>query len=1039
MGGPSRGRARPPVAPGVSVFFVDRMVHLIGEKAMNVLSVRGVAVAATVSLVLAGCGGGGGASAPKPVFAGKVVDGYVSNATVTLDVNDDRVCQATEPRTTTDAEGNYVFAQSLGKHMVCASGGVDIATGQPFVGELLAPPGATQVTPLTSVVMAQINADSPPVAGTPSPVLPATVTAAATEVATNLGLAGTDLLTTDPVAVAATQPALLQVTAAVQVLLVQTASVLQASSGDGTANAASENTRALYATALQSIPAVLQATPVTAPAQVGSIATAVVQQTTTAAQADPAIAAALPALTSLSPASVAAFAGPSLQSITNLVASQPTASMLNPVPDNPVAAAQSTPEIANTTGALAETLLTVTAQGTFNPTELQQIASAALPTSSGGLPVAAPTATIIEAVKTVEPAVEIAVATKIGLDQAKKPNNAVGIGYIEYDTTAGKVLWNSRGASPSDAVVLRGKLTDITVGLLPPRGLAVNNALTYSGVTANAGVPVGAAPGQALSGSAFNTPIRVTLSQSIAQQLSTRAMGLDLNLDRAVLFQTTGTGTPSLVPLMDAPPSYADNDAIANAFAVPLVHPAGKFLYKEINGGIYGYAISSVSGELTALTGTPYTVTGTVARLAMSPNGKFLAAAHRDTNQVSVFAIDALTGALTPVAGSPFTGGYRPEQMTFDGLGRFLYVWDFSAAGVAGEPLLSIYAIDGGSGALTRLSQWPRPYNLGIAPEVIVDSSGTRMYTLERDYDSGVVALWQVNAQNGNLDSPVPDNPGGNVVSVPGGFPLSLAMDPQSRNLYVTVRKVNPGANTSAPGAVQAYTINAASGVLTQGGAVTVGHQPSAIRVAPNGKFAYLVSNGPADHVPGIDIYAINAATGQLTPTVYTVARPAYFAAGAAVPESFAFSASGDFVYVNGRQGVANDEVVAPYAVQVEANAISGSIPDDARLTVTYWEASGSSRSVTISGATLNAASVLRFDYQRSTLHFDIEALLQVISASATPLAPKLALLEGFNGGGTAEEWYSLGMDVPVLSLYGRQTFGRSYSAGMNWQPSAAP
>jgi hypothetical protein len=103
---------------------------------------------------------GGGVAVPLPINSViKVVDGYISGAQVVFDTNDDGVCNAQDTLTTmTDAQGKFSLPNGAQSHMVCASGGVDISTGMPFVGELKAPAGATVVTPLTTLIQASIHA-----------------------------------------------------------------------------------------------------------------------------------------------------------------------------------------------------------------------------------------------------------------------------------------------------------------------------------------------------------------------------------------------------------------------------------------------------------------------------------------------------------------------------------------------------------------------------------------------------------------------------------------------------------------------------------------------------------------------------------------------------------------------------------------------------------------------------------------------------------------------------------------------------------------
>jgi uncharacterized protein YkwD len=114
--------------------------------------------------LLASCGGGGGGGSGSTTssLSGVVMDGYITGATVCLDLNNNGKCDSGEPSTTTGANGSYTFTYpttSLSNLNVIASvpvgatdsdhPGTTIATAY----QLLAP--ATQplvVSPLTTLV-----------------------------------------------------------------------------------------------------------------------------------------------------------------------------------------------------------------------------------------------------------------------------------------------------------------------------------------------------------------------------------------------------------------------------------------------------------------------------------------------------------------------------------------------------------------------------------------------------------------------------------------------------------------------------------------------------------------------------------------------------------------------------------------------------------------------------------------------------------------------------------------------------------------------
>jgi hypothetical protein len=110
-----------------------------------------------VAVALAACGGGGSSStaspSPSPASpsAGKVVDGYLSGATVFCDTNKNGVLDTGEAKTTTDTSGNFTFSPGCEATLV-ALGGTDATTKHAFKGTLKAPAGSAVTTPLTSLI-----------------------------------------------------------------------------------------------------------------------------------------------------------------------------------------------------------------------------------------------------------------------------------------------------------------------------------------------------------------------------------------------------------------------------------------------------------------------------------------------------------------------------------------------------------------------------------------------------------------------------------------------------------------------------------------------------------------------------------------------------------------------------------------------------------------------------------------------------------------------------------------------------------------------
>jgi hypothetical protein len=113
-------------------------------------SIRLTLTAAAVSL-LASCGGGSADSPPLPT-SGRVVDGYLSGATVLCDSNGNGIADDGELKVTTDSGGNFTFASPGCAAGLTAFGGTDIDTKLAFKGVFKAPAGATVITPLTTLL-----------------------------------------------------------------------------------------------------------------------------------------------------------------------------------------------------------------------------------------------------------------------------------------------------------------------------------------------------------------------------------------------------------------------------------------------------------------------------------------------------------------------------------------------------------------------------------------------------------------------------------------------------------------------------------------------------------------------------------------------------------------------------------------------------------------------------------------------------------------------------------------------------------------------
>jgi len=136
----------------------------------------------------------------------------------------------------------------------------------------------------------------------------------------------------------------------------------------------------------------------------------------------------------------------------------------------------------------------------------------------------------------------------------------------------------------------------------------------------------------------------------------------------------------------------------------------GQYLYTAFPGvgQIYGYVISS-DGTLTAINGTPLSAPymvgstiGGVQNMITNPAGTFLFVLNQAEYAVYVYSIGS--GGVLAQVGSPLLLPFEPENMTTDGLGKYLYVSDV----VAGDATDSIAAYSiGSTGTLTAVPGSP--------------------------------------------------------------------------------------------------------------------------------------------------------------------------------------------------------------------------------------------------------------------------------------------------------------------------------------------
>ncbi|HEX4376879.1 MAG TPA: beta-propeller fold lactonase family protein [Steroidobacteraceae bacterium] len=361
--------------------------------------------------------------------------------------------------------------------------------------------------------------------------------------------------------------------------------------------------------------------------------------------------------------------------------------------------------------------------------------------------------------------------------------------------------------------------------------------------------------------------------------------------------------------------------AVAN-IAIKCVTP-GRYLFAAVpfdttsgTGSVAAFTIDPISGELTAVPGSPYaTAQSQPSDIAIDPTGRYLYTPNSGSDNISTDLIGT-GGALTLDVSVAATGAApgaananSPLSVTVVPDGTYLYVG--SAVNGANGAIES-YALNGGvlSPALGTLAA--STFTAGNVPRSLATAAAslpTKALLFAGNVHDGTIEDWLVGTDGALTDAPgsplalqssggtsapyavaiypgnnflyVTDSQGGTVsvydyyafgnqlaliasystATLFGQSPQGLAIDPTGSFLYV-----------SGSGYVTAFTIDATTGLLSPVGffqttGVTSTNTPTAVRVDPSSQFVY-VSNGDAGT---ISVFEIDFATGALMP----VGRPA--------------------------------------------------------------------------------------------------------------------------------------------------------------------
>jgi 6-phosphogluconolactonase (cycloisomerase 2 family) len=282
--------------------------------------------------------------------------------------------------------------------------------------------------------------------------------------------------------------------------------------------------------------------------------------------------------------------------------------------------------------------------------------------------------------------------------------------------------------------------------------------------------------------------------------------------------ELTGSNNSSLQVI----PNFTSPTVPASEKSAEIVVVPKKFVYAMFPASqkLFAWSISATTGDLVSVSGSPFSIAGlgnvipnitgvNYSSMAVNPAGTFLFFAYAGSDQIDAYQIGT-TGTLTQVSGAPFsTGTLSPYNLSFDGLGNYLY----ATAGPEGNGgQVAAFSI-GSSGALTAVQGSPFSFNMWMLQG---DPSGKYMIGISgksnalngfADDDSLYVFNIQQSGSNAGALTQVSGSPFATVTA-----PINLAVQPVASNgNFVYSFSVNP----LGPNPIEGYQLDTNSGTLT--------------------------------------------------------------------------------------------------------------------------------------------------------------------------------------------------------------------------------
>jgi 6-phosphogluconolactonase len=123
--------------------------------------------------------------------------------------------------------------------------------------------------------------------------------------------------------------------------------------------------------------------------------------------------------------------------------------------------------------------------------------------------------------------------------------------------------------------------------------------------------------------------------------------------------------------------------------------PLSAFLFvSETNTGLRVLSIGT-GGSLKEVSGSPYAVGTGPTGVILDPTGSYVYVANKGSNNISGFTLTAASGQLTAISGSPFaSGGQVPTALVNDNSKKFVAVINSGSNGSGGNSDMQVFKFD---------------------------------------------------------------------------------------------------------------------------------------------------------------------------------------------------------------------------------------------------------------------------------------------------------------------------------------------------------